>query len=158
MNRKRLYALAVALLCASPVFGVGPARPDPIGRMLFQPELIMEYSNQLELSDQQQDTLKTELKNAQAAIFDHKWQLNEESKKLRTILQASPIDEDQMLAQSDKVMQLEHQIKQVHLTLLARLKNMLSEQQIRMLRDLRQKERAKRNRQSALLSYQRGAA
>jgi len=146
MNRKQLYALAFAVLFVSPVFGIGPARPDPIGRFLFQPELIMEYSNQLNLSEQQQDLLKNELKNAQASIFDLKWQLNEESKNLKGILQVTPIDEDQMLAQSDKVMQLEQQIKRVHLTLLARLKNMLSERQIQRLSELRRKAREKQAR------------
>jgi len=146
MNRKQLCALAFAVLFASPVLGIGPARPDPIGRFLFQPELIMEYRNKLDLTEQQQDELKTELQNAQASIFDFKWQLNEESEKLKDILQTTPIDEAQMLAQSDKVMQLEQKIKRVHLTLLARLKNMLSEQQIQMLRKLRREARDKRDR------------
>lgn len=143
MNLKQLYAMAFAILLASPVFGLGPARPDPIGKLLFKPELIMEFSDQLNLSEQQQDTLKSELKNAQASIFDLKWQLNEESKNLKDILQMTPIDEDQMLDQSDKVMRLEQQIKRIHLTMLARLKNMLSEQQIERLRELRRKDRAR---------------
>jgi len=146
MNRKQLFVLALAALIASPVFGFGPVRPDPIGRLLFQPELIMEYRSKLELTEQQQDVLKTELQNAQAAIFDFKWQLNEESGKLKKILQTIPIDEDEMLAQSDRVMQLERKIKRVHLALLARLKNMLSEQQIQMLRELRRQDRVKRPR------------
>ena len=140
MNRKQLYALAFVILCASPVWGIGPERGDAIGRLLFKPEMIMKFSNQLDLSEQQQDVLKNELKNAQASIFDIKWQLNEESEKLKAMLQTSPIDEDEMLTQSDKVIELEHQIKRVHLTLLARLKNMLSDEQIKMLRDLRRKE------------------
>jgi len=89
MNRKQLYALAFAILFASPVFGIGPARNDPIGRLLFQPELIMENSNLLNLSEEQQDILKTELKSAQASIFDLKWALNEESKALK--VDAGPV-------------------------------------------------------------------
>jgi len=146
MNRKQLFVLALAALIASPVFGFGPVRPDPIGRLLFQPELIMEYRSKLDLTEQQQDVLKTELQNAQAAIFDFKWQLNEESEKLKKILRTIPIDEDEMLAQSDRVMQLERKIKRVHLALLARLKNMLSEQQVQMLSELRRQDRAKRPR------------
>lgn len=146
MNFKQLCALAFAILIASPVFGFGPSGPDPIARLLFKPELIMRFSNQLDLSEQQEEVLKTELKSAQASIFDLKWQLNEENTELKEILKTTPIDEGQMLAQSDKVMELEHQIKRVHLTLLARLKNMLSEEQIKTLRDLRRKERPQRPR------------
>ena len=145
MNRKQLYVLAFAIFLASPVMVFGQERPDSIARLLFQPELIMKFSNQLNLDEQQEAVLKTELKNAQGSIFDLKWQLNEEKEKLGAILKTTPIDEDQMLAQSDKVMQLEQQIKRVHLTLLARLKNMLSEQQIQTLRELR-KERMQRDR------------
>lgn len=147
MNRKQLYALAFVILCASPVWGYGPERPDPISRWLFKPEMIMRFSNQLNLSEQQQNVLKSEVKSAQGSIFDLKWQLNEESETLRTILKTTPIDEDQMLAQADKVMQLEQQIKRIHLTLLARLKNMLSDQQIETLAELRRNERGKRNSQ-----------
>jgi len=51
-----------------------------------------------------------------------------------------------MLAQSDKVMQLEQQIKRVHLTLLARLKNMLSAEQVQKLSELRRRARARKDR------------
>jgi Spy/CpxP family protein refolding chaperone len=146
MNRKQFYALAFVILCASPVWGFAPERGDAIGRWLFKPEMIMKFSSQLDLSEQQQAILKAELKSAQSSIFDIKWQLNEENEKLKAILQFTPINEDEMLAQSDKVMEFERQIKRVHLTLLARLKNMLSDEQIQMLRDLRRKERMKRPR------------
>ncbi len=146
MNHKQLCALALAVLFASPVFGIGPARPDLIGRLLFQPDLIMENRNKLNLTEQQENTLKSELQNTQAAIFDLKWQLNEESEEFRAILKTVPVDEDQALAQSGKVMQLEQKIKRVHLIMLVRLKNMLSEQQIQMLRELRREDRPKRPR------------
>ena len=146
MNRKQICALAFIILCTSPVWGFEPERGNAIERWLFQPEMIMKFSSQLGLSEQQQDTLKTELKSAQASIFDIKWQMNEESEKLKAILKTKPIDEDEMLTQSDKVIELEHQVKRVHLTLLARLKNMLSDEQIQMLRDLRRKEFMQRQR------------
>jgi len=146
MNHKQLCALALAVLFASPVFGIGPARPDLIGRLLFQPDLIMESRNKLNLTEQQENTLKSELQNTQAVIFDLKWQLNEESEVFKAILQMVPVDEDQMLAQSDKVMQLEQKIKRAHLIMLVRLKNMLSEQQIKLLRELRRENRPKRPR------------
>ncbi len=144
MNRKQFYALALAVLSVSPVWGFGPQRGDVLGRLLFKPEVIMQYSEKLDLNEQQRTLLKSELKNAQAAIFDIKWELNQETEKLKVILKNTPINEEQMLAQSNEVMKLEHQIKQIHLTLLARLKNMLSTEQIRMLRKLRQKQRLER--------------
>jgi len=146
MIRKHLYALAFAVLFANTAIAAGPERSDPLGRFLFKPEVIMKFSNRLELSEQQQDILKNELKNAQASIFDLKWKMNEESEALKSILKTTPINEDQLLAQSDVVMALELEIKRVHLILLARLKNMLSEEQIQILRELRKEKQVKRNR------------
>ncbi len=146
MNLKSFCVLALAILCVGPAFGFGPPRSGPIERLLFQPELIMEYRNQLALSEQQEVILKRELQDAQASIFDLKWKLNEEGKKLKVLLQATPINEEQLVTQSDNVMQLERQIKHIHLTLLARLKNMLTPQQIQKLRELRRKKHVKRAR------------
>ena len=146
MNYKILYAMALTIMCASPIIGFAQERADPIERLLFKPELIMQYSNQLGLDEQQQEMLRDELKSAQASIFDIKWQMRGEGEKLKAILKTKPIDEDQLLTQSDKVMELERQIKRVHLTLLARLKNMLSDKQIHKLMELRGKQQMKRER------------
>jgi len=143
MSLKQLLVIAFSILLAGPSFGRGPDSTDPISRSLFKPELIMRFSTRLNLSDQQQELLRSELKNAQSAIFDLKWQMNEESTTLKAMLKDTPINEELMLEQADKVMSLEHQVKRINLSLLARLKNMLSDEQIAMLRELR-RERANR--------------
>ncbi len=137
MNRRKFFILLIAAACASPLFGFESDRVDPIKQLLFPPNLIMKHRTELNLDDEQQNILKTEMQRAQASVFDLRWQLNDESEKLAELLKSIPIDEPELLAQADKVMALEHQIKRTHLTLLARLKNMLSKQQIEMLDELR---------------------
>ena len=137
MNCRKLFVFAIAVACATPLLGFEPEQMDPIERLLFPPELIMKHRKQLNLEDKQQTILKTELQRAQADVFDLNWQLNDESEHLAELLKMAPIDVPVLLAQADKVMALERQIKRINLTLLARLKNMLSKQQIEMLIELR---------------------
>ena len=137
MTSKKLFVLVMALAFAGPLFGQGPNRLDPIKQLLFPPELIMKHRAKLNLDDKQQKILKQELQRAQADVFDLKWRIDDETDILAKILETTPINESELLAQADKVMALEQQIKRSHLTLLARLKNILSNEQIKMLSGFR---------------------
>ena len=137
MNYRKLGILIFILGFSTSVLGAGPRNNDPIKQLLFPPELIMQHRAELDLDPDQQNTLKTELQRAQATVFDLKWQMKDESEALADILKQSPVDETQLLEQADKVMTLEQQVKKTHLTLLARIKNMLSDEQLVTLKRLR---------------------
>ena len=53
------------------------------------------------------------------------------------LLQQTPVDEVKVLERADKIMSLEREIKRAHLTLLVRLKNLLTPAQIAKLKSLR---------------------
>ncbi len=55
------------------------------------------------------------------------------------LLQARPVDESAVLAQADRVMNLEREIKKAHLSLLVRVKNLLTQPQQDKLAALRRK-------------------
>ena len=137
MNYRKLCILIFILGFSSSVLGAGPRNNDPIKQLLFTPELIMQHRAELDLNPEQQEMLKMELQRAQAAVFDLKWQMKDESEALADILKQSPVDEAQLLEQADKVMTLEQQVKKTHLILLARIKNMLSDEQLATLKRLR---------------------
>ena len=73
----------------------------------------------------------------QGKVFDAQWDLQENSSKMTQLLQQSPIDEAKVLEQADKIMTLEREIKRAHLTLLMRIKNALTADQIARLEALR---------------------
>lgn len=137
MNYRKLCILIFILGFSSSVLGAGPRNNDPIKQLLFTPELIMQHRAELDLNPEQQEMLKMELQRAQATVFDLKWQMKDESEALADILKQSPVDEAQLLEQADKVMTLEQQVKKTHLILLARIKNMLSDEQLATLKRLR---------------------
>ncbi|HSP16086.1 MAG TPA: periplasmic heavy metal sensor [Thermoanaerobaculia bacterium] len=128
MNR-----LAITLLVFLPFSAVAQPQPhpqdDPIGRFLFPPELIMAHSQDIGLQDKQRDIVKSEVQKAQSRFFDLQWQAKEETDKMVKLLQQSPLDETKILEQADRVMSLEREIKRTHLSLLIRLRNMLTPEQ-----------------------------
>jgi Spy/CpxP family protein refolding chaperone len=132
-----------ALLLMSPLVAVAQAPPqeDPIGRFLYPPEVIMAHGQDLGLQEKDRLTIKNEVQKAQSKFFDLQWQAKEETDKMVKLLQQSPADEAKILEQADRIMALERDIKRTHLTLLVRLRNLLTPDQQAKLQRLRQQDR-----------------
>jgi Spy/CpxP family protein refolding chaperone len=135
MNLKAIVFLVAAFGTAA-AWAV-PAADDPIGKYLFPPELVMKYSQDLGLDERQRTTVKENVQKAQAKFLDLQWGLQEESQKMVRLLQARPVEEAAVLAEADKVLALEREIKRAQLSLLIRLKNLLNETQQAKLTELR---------------------
>src|SRR5437773_11284407 len=130
----------ILLIClATAPLAQQPPQPqdDPIGQQLFPPEMIMGQSQRLHLDDKQRTLIKTEVQRAQSKFFDLQWELKELSDTMVQLLQQTPIDEARVLEQADKVMGLEREIKKIHLSMLIRIKNSMTAEQIGQLRQLR---------------------
>ena len=124
-------------IAATAAFAQQPAQDDPIGQQLFPPDLIMAQSQKLRLDDKQRATVKNEVQRAQSKFFDLQWELKEAGETMAQMLQQTPIDEARVLEQADKVMAYERDIKKIHLSMLIRIKNALTAEQIAQLRQLR---------------------
>jgi len=126
------------LMLSAPLF----AQEDPIGKNLIPPELVMSQSEKIGLTDKQRATIKSEVQKAQTRFIDVQFDLQEATGKMATLLQQTPIDEAKVLEQADKVMALEREMKRAQLTLMIRIRNSLSADQIARLlvlkRDLHQ--------------------
>ena len=136
--KSRLIFFAV-VACAVPLFAQQhpPQDQDPIGRRLFPPELIMSHSQDIGLQEKQRAVIKTEIQKAQAKFIDLQWDMKEESEKMERLLDQSPANEAKILEQADRVMGLEREIKRTHLTLLIRIKNSLTAEQVAKLETIR---------------------
>jgi Spy/CpxP family protein refolding chaperone len=124
------------------VFAVLPARAqqpgeDPLAQHVFPPELIMKHAPEIGIDDKQRAAIKEAVQRTQSRFLDAQWELQAETEKMLKLLQATPVDETAVLAQADRVMDLERQIKKTHLALLVRLKNLLSDAQKAKLQELR---------------------
>jgi Spy/CpxP family protein refolding chaperone len=65
------------------------------------------------------------------------WDMQSESEKLVKLLKARPVDESAVLAQVDEVLNREREIKKTQISLLVRIKNVLTEAQQNKLMELR---------------------
>jgi Spy/CpxP family protein refolding chaperone len=133
---KRYLCIAIYFVAAAAI-AQQPQPDDPIGQQLFPPDLIMSQSQKLHLDDKQRTTVKNEVQRAQSKFFDLQWELKEASEAMVQMLQQTPIDEARVLEQADKVMGYEREIKKIHLSMLIRIKNALTPEQIAQLRQMR---------------------
>ena len=128
----------VLLVAALPRAGWAQAPPeDPLAAYVFPPELVMKHAQEIGIDGKQKTAIKEAVQAAQSKFIETQWSMQEESQKLARLLQARPVDEGAVLAQADKVMGLERDVKRTHLGLLVRIKNVLTEAQQARLAQLR---------------------
>ena len=139
MKRHSILLLVLGLVLGAAASVAAPAPPadDPIAQNVFPPELIMKHGAEIGLEAEQRAAIKDAVLQAQNKFLGAQWETQEETTKLIHLLQARPVDEKAVLAQADRLMDLERQIKKTQLSLLVRLKNLLTPAQQTRLADLR---------------------
>jgi Spy/CpxP family protein refolding chaperone len=128
--------VGILILSFSAATAQQPPQPDPFAGNLFPPELIMQHQQTLGLSEEQKNFLKAELRKMQTRLTELQWDLQEEVEKLTALMKQDQVDEAQTLAQLDKVLSLEREIKRLHIGLLIRVKNKLTAEQQARLREI----------------------
>ncbi len=137
--KRYLTLLTLAFVCALSWGQAPQPSDDPIAAQLFPPELVMQYHQEINLTPDQSKALKDEIQKAQAKFLDMQWDMQSEQEKLVLLLKAHPIDENAVLAQVDKVLDREREIKKTQILLLVRIKNQLTPAQQNKLNELRHK-------------------
>ncbi len=122
-----------------PPMGPGPPGMSPPAFMenVFPPSLIMRHETEIGLTDAQRDAITKQMEDAQKSLVSSQWDVERESQKLSKLLEPPHIDDAAALAQIDQVMKAEEKLKKAHLTLLIRIKNILTPAQQEKLRQLR---------------------
>ena len=114
-----------------------PGQPDPFGRFLFPPELVMQHQGHIGLQESQRAALQSAIQEAQATTLKMQFALAAEAEKLTTLLEAPRLEEKDVLAQVDRILGIEREVKRAQVTLMVRIKNTLTEEQQAKLRQLR---------------------
>ena len=130
---KSALALAFALVCCGALHGQQPPQPpqpdDPLARVLFPPELVMQHQQDIALRPDQRTTITKAIQEFQNRVVDLQWKMQDQSQRLVTLLQKPMVDQTAALAQVDDVLDVEREVKRAHLTLLIQIKNTLSAEQ-----------------------------
>lgn len=109
----------------------------PVESKLFAPEVVMEHQAAIGVTAAQKAAILDEVQRGQADMLHVQWDLNGDKEKLVALLDADHVDEAKATAQAAKLMQDEDRIKAEHLAMLIRIKNVLSADQQKKLRELR---------------------
>lgn len=126
---------APAVLSAQP--GFEPRGNNPIKRFIFPPDLIMSHQDEIGLSAEQRRQIIAEVQQMEADLVPLRFEVGEVTKQMAELLSAPRVDEEEVLALADRIMGLEGEIKKRHLTLVIRIKNLLTAEQQSRLKKLR---------------------
>jgi Spy/CpxP family protein refolding chaperone len=133
---KTFCVIGILLLSVSTAIAQQQPQPDPFAGNLFPPEMIMQHQQTLGLSEDQKSFLKAELRKTQTRLTELQWDLQDEVEKLAALVKQDQVDEAQTLTQLDKVLNLEREVKRLHIGLLIRIKNKLTPEQQARLREI----------------------
>jgi Spy/CpxP family protein refolding chaperone len=114
-----------------------PPDPDPLAHLMFPPDMILNHARQLNLTDEQKTFMRGEIQKATASFQDLQWKLQDQVEQLHETMKSTSVNEQQALAQLDKVLDLEREIKRLHIGLAVRLKNRLTPEQQQQLHNMR---------------------
>jgi Spy/CpxP family protein refolding chaperone len=130
--------LGVSLAGTPAVAQAPPAQEaDPFGAVLFPPDLIMQHGRAIGLDDDQRVVITRLIEQLQGRVLGLQWQLAEQVQALKETLGQSRVDQDRALDQLSRVLETEKNIKQAHLEMLLRIKNVLRPEQQTELTRLR---------------------
>lgn len=107
---------------------------------LFPPELVMQHQSRLKLTEQQRNVIVQEINRLQATAVQVQWRVADESEKLSELLVRDSVAEAEVLAQAERMIGFETVVKRAQLSMLIRIRNVLSPEQRTMLRELRRRD------------------
>ena len=114
-----------------------PPNPDPLAHLMFPPDMIMSHARQLNLTDEQKAFMRSEIQKSTASFQELQWKLQDQMELLQETMKSPSVNEAQALAQLDKVLDIEREIKRLHIGLAVRLKNRLTPEQQEQLHKMR---------------------
>jgi Spy/CpxP family protein refolding chaperone len=114
-----------------------PPNPDPLAHLLFPPDMILSHARQLNLTEDQKQFMRGEIQKTTATFQDLQWKLQDQMEAFHETMKSPSVNEAQALAQLDKVLDIEREIKRLHIGLAVKLKNKLTPEQQEQLHNMR---------------------
>ena len=128
MKKGLLCLLAIASLGAGAATAEEPK--DVFEGKVFAPNVILENRDALQLSKDKFTAIRAAVVEMQAGVAEHEWDMQEAYEALMLELDNSPVGEDKVLQHASTALLAENQVKEKQMAMLARLKNLLTADQI----------------------------
>src|SRR4029079_676163 len=114
-----------------------PPGPDPLAHRMCPAGMILSHARELNRTDEQKTVMRGEIQKATVSFQDLQWKLQDQVEQLHETMKSTSVNEQQALAQLDKVLDIEREIKRLHIGLAVRLKNRLTPDQQDQLHKMR---------------------
>lgn len=134
--KKGILIVLFACLAVTTTMAAGP-RADMFQGKLFPPNIILEHKADLNLTREQFTAIKAAVVEVQANIAEFEWDMQEAHQNIMAELDQSPVDEKRVLKHVSDVLAAENQVKKQQMTMLIRLRNLLTTDQVAYLESLR---------------------
>lgn len=147
MNIK-ISILTVCLLLSGRGLLAQNAHNNPVGENFFPPELLMQFGETIGATEEQKNFYQEELQKVQEHASDQQQQMKKEVEALIAVTKGNQLNEAAVLAQVDKVLNVEREMKRTQIGLLVRLKNKLTPEQQTKLIELKKQAKPTTEQQS----------
>jgi Spy/CpxP family protein refolding chaperone len=135
--KKLLLIMSIAIAGETGVFAQQNPGIDPIGKAFFPPEIVMQNQQAINLTEAQRNNITKEMQNAQSEFMNLQWESENETEKFKTLIQKEKPAEAEVLSQLERMLAIENKIKKRQISLLIRIKNILSHEQQETLQKLK---------------------
>ena len=113
--------------------------PDAVGENLFPPELLVHFHSEIGITEEQRDSFAAAIQKIQPQFEEKQKQIQTELEKLAALLKRERVEEAATLAQFDKILNLEREVRRTHLAFVIGLKNKLSPEQQAKLQEIKKR-------------------
>jgi Spy/CpxP family protein refolding chaperone len=127
--RNLYHMVFLPMIALTPLLSAQETPEPDFAKYLFPPELVMQHQQDLRLTPEQRTSITQGIRDFQLKAVELQWKMQDEAQKLTELVQGAKVDEAQTLAQVDRVLGVEREIKRAHMALLVRIKNVLSPDQ-----------------------------
>ena len=136
MRKGLLVLLASTCLGMAAAHAAGP-KGDPFKGKLFAPNVILEHRDELGLTKEQFTDIRRAVVEVQANVAEFEWDVAEAYQSIMAELDRAPIDEEAVLEHVSAALRAENEVKKLQVTMLVKLKNLLTDEQIAYLESVR---------------------
>jgi len=123
-----LLCVAVSAALLTPAVAAPPAG-NPIDALLYQPGDVLKHREQLQLTDGQVEKIKAEIRKATPVVQELQNKANQAMGKLARLLADDSVDEDAAVQLLDESLITEKEQKRLHLRVMIRVRNILTNDQ-----------------------------
>ncbi|MGO8751165.1 MAG: Spy/CpxP family protein refolding chaperone [Thermoguttaceae bacterium] len=137
-NAMKFIAFLFLLAALCPLAAAADSKPaaDPLAGAFIPPELVMLASDRIALTPQQREAFRARVEKTNPRSEELRAKLERETATLAALAKQQRVDEVSLLAQLDKVLDVERELKHLHIGLAVAVKNLLTPEQQAKLREI----------------------